>query len=302
MNRDLIYRITDYFGIAYYGFLALYALYEFIFSAAYVSIVVIAPLFYALVFLAGSSVLIFFLNVYEATLDSRRRKALLKEAWGHIWVAILSILAAVGPVVAFSLREKPMNLFGGYSLVFFFFTIVEILSRSSFTNTLKKDKEIRFSKRLDRLFSAYPTGAIALLGIFFGFWLIIIISTPPENLFTEVTLTAIVFYFLTFFFYVDWLNKKALRWWKKQRPYQRSSLSSKLEFWSKRHPSRPRLWPFWTSFLLTAIFTLLAYYYLGQLFSQITSRRLFILLFAGIYAIIAWHRWKEVKQLRSKEV
>ena len=137
-KQNLIHCTIDYFSIAYYGFLALYSLYEFLFGREYISMLVAGPIIYAFLIYGTLHLLLIPFYVVGKLLTKEKR------IWEQIktglacgfWSFVLVLVMADS-----YLNPAELNsLFEPGSLALMLIVVIEIMLRILFSQHPKTIK------------------------------------------------------------------------------------------------------------------------------------------------------------------
>jgi hypothetical protein len=291
VNRNLIHRATDYFGIAYYGFLALYSLYELLFGGEYLSTIVVSPLLYTLLTLGlvWLSLIPFYLFV-----GLRRNDSDLFIGRVLIHLSVGGVLIAGAIIMAneyMTSEEASLFVFARETWLFSAIAVVDILLRPWFFKTSDDEGE-DLVKRLEGITSSFSSGNIAAVILIFG---IMYIKGAPQICGNVCMLT--LMYILPFTIILESLNIQLAK------RYPSAAKAGSLNFpikqiYRHRASEYPHvLWPSWASILFSLPISLSAYLLLFLLTLLFPFKRLFIIVFAINYGLLAVIRLRDIHTL-----
>lgn len=288
-----MHRATDYFGIAYYGFLALYSLYELFFGGEDISSLVVAPIFYA--FAIYGALHVFLIPFYAIGKLLTKEKGIWEQIKGCIAAIFWSLICLTWIADIYLHPAELDSLLETSSLALMLITIIEILLRILFFQDTEKDGKMNIVGRLKRVDDAYPMGSITFAGFFMGLFVLSILYLPTarQNIGFIILSGSIIFalYLLLF----EWINRKAgKRHQEHDHPMENLVVDGK-KGQMLYQTQTGRLWSPWISVLAAIVSAFLTYNLLSFTMSQVPGRRLFILVFIQIYALLAWIRWIEIK-------
>ncbi len=298
-RKNLIQRATDYFGVAYYGFLALYSLYELFFGGNYVSSIVIAPLFYVLTTLG---LLYFMLSPFYliAAVQNEYKKSLLEDARTFFLGGIVLIAAAVALTNGYLLPEDRHILFDKSSWIFALIAIVDIIHRQKLFGTLKSQEDRSLEERLEKAVFTYKEGIITAVILLGGYSLLSIAYSNPGKTDTLGFITFTSGFGLLLIIILQAINIKLGKKFKKTTS---NSPHAPIAQGQRRAARKyhPLIWPIWSGTLFSLIIALLTYHSLVHLSSHTSLEHVFIAIFALNYAMLAFVRLWDTRR-QSKEV
>jgi hypothetical protein len=291
MRQSFLHHATDYFGVAYYGFLAVYAVYDFFVVREHASLLVIGPILYALTIYG---ILHWLLIPLAAIAGLFAREG---GAWDQIktsfsfgvWSFVLALWIAE---VIFEPKEI-YSLTQPGSVVLVIIVAIEILLRILLHQYDENNKKLTLLERLKRVDDAYPMGSITILGFFLGLIFFGFLYLPVNRHDFESVLLSGAFIFTVSISLVEWINR---RLGKRIRTDEESDQTLSVERKKGQllfQSEKPRCWSFWITLLAAILSTFIIYNILSFVMSSVVGKRLFTLIFAGIYALLAWIRWHE---------
>jgi hypothetical protein len=294
-RENIIHRATDYFGILYYAFLALYSLYELFFGGEYVSILVIGPLFYAFAIYGILNLIL--IPIYAIGKLITKEKGVWGEIKGSFAMALWSLLCAVWIADEYLIPEARYPLVDLNSWALMLIVVVEILLRTLFFQRSQKDEKPNIAERLNQVSKAYPMGAITSIGILLGLIVVGLLYLPTDSQNMKSILLFSILILLPYLVLFEWINRRGGKAHHREYPSEEASTIEGKQRQQLLQTRTARLWPLWISLLEAILATFITYNLLNITMPQIPDKRLFILIFAGIYALLAWIRWTEIKGL-----
>lgn len=292
-QKNIIQRATDYFGVAYYGFLALYSLYELFFGGEFVSILVVGPIIYTFVIYGMLHLLL--VPFYALGKLLTKEKGIWEQmntslAMGF-WFFVLVL--CIGDIY---LNPTELNsLFEPSSLTLMLIVVIEIMLRLLFSQRSENNRRMNIVERIKRLDEIYPIGPITFVGFFMGLLILGFLYMPTDRQDGKSILFFCTIMFVFFWLLFEWVNRKLGVWHlRKEDPERALAIENKKEWLLFQKPIVHLCSP-WISLLAAVVYAFLTYYFLSFTMSQIPFDRLFILVFAGIYALLAWIRWMEAR-------
>jgi hypothetical protein len=292
MNRYLIRRATDDFSVAYYGLLAGYALYEMIFGGEYISIIVVAPLFYTFLTMAGLLLIFPIFDLFQVLFGGKRFNRYgeihelndfgqyMRSSLTSIIMALIFIGIAIGLVLINVDSAERTTVFEPVAWLIFLFTFIDILLRTFIFN--RQEDQYHSEDWKKKLFRAYPIGkaAFIILGIgpvvllhviFFSFGF----ASDPQS-----------YPYLIFLFFFPSITLFVLAFGRLQKMLKDPSLLIPI------------------GILLIVVLSLFLYglflVFLRALTSPLGLKAFLAVFFPPYYGYLAWLRWKENRVLQQQ--
>jgi hypothetical protein len=203
--QSLIYRSADFFGIAYYGFLALYSLYELFIGGSYPALLVVSPLIYALGILGILRIILSALYAISAL--RKWRKELLREAAWHFAIGHISFGITIVLVLYYVSPDDWESLIEPSAWFFISFAVADVLLRIMFYQPAEDTAKDAWIARLRQASSSYPIGSIALAILMIGAYILISLFSFRLDLGAANTIFGILLVYSIFTFIYDNLNR-----------------------------------------------------------------------------------------------
>jgi hypothetical protein len=297
-GRNLIQRITVISGIVYYGFLALHSLYEFFVGGNHISILVISPLFYAISIFGALHLLLTPFYAFQKLFAGKR--VTWDRSLHSLSVGFFGILGAIGMATAYLEPGDLGSLLDTGSWILILITASEILLRTLIFPRLERGKRIGFLEGLKQAEAAYPIGTMSFAGLFMGTVILAILYVPSSRPDSERILVFGSYFFTIFLFLFQRLSHgfgKALR---RDHHFQERSAGELARVETPHQTRTALLWSPWISILSAIVSTVLIYYLLQSATLRVPIKQLFILIFAALYAFLAWIRFSDLRNLKGE--
>jgi hypothetical protein len=297
-RKNLIHRATDYFGVAYYGFLAMYALYEMFFGQENISLIVIAPLSYTLFVMGGIELLLAPLSVIVGLIKIDI-DLLINRSISNFFMGIFIIAGALLLFSVYAAPEDAVNLvIVPESWVFALIAIVEILLRRLVFQTTVDPKKKGLNHRVRQASCSYMPGIISIFVLVAGFYYLHLFDglLRSTNITSKVVLIFILF-FIPGFFLLEIINF----WLADTFPRGSSTSVLKTSTQNKENKDVKRFWPWYLSIFFSLPLSVLGSFLLTHLAQWLPDKQLFILVIAFNYALLALSRWGEINDLEKQD-
>jgi hypothetical protein len=290
--------------ILYYIFLAGYTFYFLILRSEFLPAIIVAPIFYILLTLGAWSLILAGIALIVSVIY--RSRELLGESKDRFLLGVLPIGIALGLLIVYVSPAERWQLLSLKALIFIPITIIDILIRLSNRKFLSPKDKQHWLKEIKRAAEAYPIGPLAILVLFFGFYVVALFSAPSYGPDWKIFIQTCLIYWVGFTFLYIWLYKAVF-----QKSPIRSPLAEKhitpedLERTTTRANQQDPI----SSVVVVAILTLAMvsalalYLILNRLLMKLPNEKhFFIPLFAFFYLLLAWTQWEDLKKLRRQDM
>jgi hypothetical protein len=292
-KQNIIHRSIDYFGIAYYGFLALYSLFELFFAGGNISMLVLGPIIYA--FSIYGTLHLVLIPFYALGKFFSKEKGIWEQIKTNFAVAIWSLFLVIWIADMYLDPTELDSLFETSSLAIMLIAIIDILVRLLLFQPAENGRKINLLDRLKRVDEVYPIGSITVAGFFVGFYVMAFLYLPTDRHDPTGVIFSGGIILLLYLLLIEWINRKVGKGHQgNDHPMVNHVVDGKkghLLF----HKKINRRWSFWITLLGAIVLTFITYNLLSFTMSQIPHRRFFILIFVETYALLAWIRWMETR-------
>jgi hypothetical protein len=292
-KQNIIHRTIDYFGIVYYGFLALYSLYELFFGEEYISIIVVGPLISAMLTIGTLYIILSPLYLFVPFREDTENP--FEHAAGNFLLGAITVGVAALFISNFVTPEEHIAFIEPIFVIFIFITIAEILIRVFSKNLSNTGEKESLREKIEQAASGYPLGMIVIGFLILGFIGMILFYFPTLVINIPLRIFVGIGYFFAFFLLLDEVNKALGKEFRKDQ----SSIAfmhpdPPKQVASQEHPIR--LWSSCLTLPLSFLFALATYLLLFVLEFPLTPTQYFIIVSFCTYVYLTWVRIKETRQ------